>query len=105
MKLFIYILFIFTLLNLFYCTDDSGKATTDEKNSLYYAILIKNAECGNNPGVVPFITNKPSKVGTNICMLAILNAKCPFQIYPIECLEYFKIDVPNVGPKLPKTKI
>jgi hypothetical protein len=70
---------------------------------LISAYLAKTAECGTDPGFPILSTSKyPFEFSINACALSIIQSSCPFTSYPLLCLEVFKIDIPNVGPRIPK---
>jgi hypothetical protein len=93
---------IFILL-LLRCSVESEAKIQERKDTLLFAILAKEQECGVRP-VFPIISldkkNKPPEYGTRACTVAILQSPCPFTNYPLICLEFYKYDVPNAGPKL-----
>ncbi|MBW7858256.1 MAG: hypothetical protein H3C43_08190 [Leptonema sp. (in: Bacteria)] len=76
---------------------DTGIEFEDSMSEIYAATAYKAQECGNQPSL-PFIAPKNAKeYGLRLCSLSILRQECPFQDYPIFCLEMF-IDLPGVGP-------
>ncbi len=103
-KLLCPLLFFITLLNIQNCAlgrDDEFQKNQDALNAV---TLLKRNECGNSPPVPLFKIgkNNPPAFGINACTLAILFQSCPFDTYPLICLEYFNYDVPNIGPDLLK---
>lgn len=75
----------------------------EANQTLITAYLAKSAECGNDPGFPILSQSKyPFEYSVNACALSIIKSDCPFTTYPLLCLEVFKIDIPNVGPKIPK---
>jgi hypothetical protein len=101
-KVFYPILFFLTIVVLQNCvvgTDDEFQKNQDALNT---AFLLKKNECGNSPPFLLFKIgkNNPPTFGINACTLAIIMQPCPFNYYPLICLEYFKYDVPNIGPDL-----
>jgi hypothetical protein len=93
---------LFIAIYIFMNCADTNIATNDEKKSVIAAYILKSSECGNAPGLIPVALNASTKFGVNVCIMTIINSKCPFSNLPIECLEMYKLDVPNVGPRLPK---
>ncbi|MBX7058504.1 MAG: hypothetical protein K1X75_10605 [Leptospirales bacterium] len=45
--------------------------------------------CGAQPGYPLLLPARPSEYGVRLCSLLILQAACPFQDYPIPCLEIY----------------
>jgi hypothetical protein len=96
------IILLFILL-FFKCSAESEATIQDRKDTLLFAILAKEQECGVRPEFPIISLNKkdtPPEYGTRACTVAILQASCPFTSYPLVCLEFYKYDVPNSGPRL-----
>lgn len=96
----------FFLLFLCSCADE-GYYKGEDKRNLFLATIAKGSECD---GVYPGFPLAPldkeiSEFAVHACTLAIIQAECPFLEYPLICLEMFKVDIPNFGPKLIKDKI
>ena len=79
-------------------------ATDEDLKNLFLIISFKKSECGNDPGYLPtvVISDKskfvPAKKDTNACSLAILQQKCPFRNYPLNCyllLKNLEFDLPK----------
>ena len=101
-KLISYILISLIIFIINSCSlDDPSIMTEDDKKNLVFAIGIKANECGGGPGIVIFpIDDKVKKYSMQACTLAILQQDCPFTTYPLICIEIYKTDYPNAGPKL-----
>jgi hypothetical protein len=98
----------FILVNFLFLTCvDPGYYTGEDKLNLNLTIIVKANECG---GIFPNFPLQPlkkeiDKYAVHACTLAIIQTPCPFLSYPIICLEMFKIDVPNFGPKWMENKL
>jgi hypothetical protein len=95
---------IFTIISLGNCTLSNNTDFEEMQMNLNAATLIKLGECGNSPTIPIFKIGKsnPPEFGVRACTVAILLQPCPFTSYPLICLEYYKYDVPNIGPDLLK---
>ncbi len=100
MKNWIRILIFPLLLGQFFCAEDTNYVTEEDKKNLVLAIAAKASECGGvGPSFVAFpIEKKVERLSVQGCTLAILQAECPFQTYPLICIEIYKVDYPHAGP-------
>jgi len=102
--------YIFFYLVIFYIFSFGNCALVNDVDfaemqmNLNAATLLKVAECGNSPPYPIFKIgkSKPPEFGVRACTVAILLQPCPFTSYPLICLEYYKYDVPNIGPDILK---
>lgn len=99
---------ILILIQFAFSCRQEEQAEESHIRDLFYATVLKTSECGNSPKyfIFPFypLTKKdplsisgkvpkdfvPSKKDTNNCTLAIIQQKCPFKEYPLNCLLLFK---------------
>jgi hypothetical protein len=90
------------LLGQFFCVEDNTSVTDEDKKNLVLAIAAKASECGGvGPNFVAFpIDEKVERYSVQGCTLAILQAQCPFETYPLICIEIYKVDYPYAGPKI-----
>lgn len=70
----------------------------DAWHEVYRAIEYKAEKCGNRPDYMLIPPANPPEYGTRLCSLTIINLECPFDDYPLFCLEMYNIDVPGIGP-------
>jgi hypothetical protein len=100
---FIYLV-IFYILSLGNCALSNDVDIAEMQMDLNAATLLKVGECGTSPPFPIFKIgkSKPPEFGVRACTVAILLQSCPFTSYPLICLEYYKYDVPNIGPDLLK---
>jgi hypothetical protein len=78
--------------------EDGTMNEADAYSEIYTAIEQKSTECGGRPGYYLILPTDPLEYGTRLCSLSILRIKCPFNDYPIFCLEMYDIDLPGIGP-------
>lgn len=90
---------LFICLSFMCVTEKDDVNTGDALSEVYAAIQFKARQCGNSPGY-PFIPlGHPTAYGTRLCSLSIIRADCPFNDYPIFCLEFYEgVDIPGIGP-------
>ena len=67
------------------------------------AIDFKANECGHRPAYPMVLPARPSRYGTRLCSLTIMRQACPFNDYPLFCLEMYSLeckvcDLPLIGP-------
>ena len=67
------------------------------------AIDYKAKVCGHSPGYPLLLPNTPSAYGVKLCALTIIRSECPFNDYPLFCLEIYSevcdlCDLPLIGP-------
>jgi hypothetical protein len=98
----IIITIIATIISFSCSSEEIENETFHEKTKyLYSAIAFKNSECKGMPGFPLLIIDKKiSLYGLNACITSIVLQDCPFENYPLICLEIFKYDVKDIGPQL-----
>lgn len=67
------------------------------------AIDFKETQCGQKPNYPLLLPNTPSAYGVTLCALTIIRSECPFNDYPLFCLEIYSevcelCDLPLIGP-------
>lgn len=67
------------------------------------AIAIRAERCNGQPGYPLLLPGKPNEYGLRLCSLLILQGECPFQDFPIACLEIYtevcdNCDIPLFNP-------
>lgn len=94
------LLFIAVLILLsFRCIVEDDKVPTEDAYSeIYAAIQFKSRQCGSMPAYLLPVPQNPPSYGTRLCSLSILRAECPFNDYPVFCVEMMGIDLPGIGP-------
>ena len=93
MKRFVPGIITFLALLLFFtgsCDEVEKMDTTEAYVQVYTAIEYKRAECGDAPLYPLFVPPEPPLQGANTCAFAITDADCPFNDYPLLCLELFE---------------
>ncbi|MCC6276259.1 MAG: hypothetical protein IT569_10410 [Leptospiraceae bacterium] len=87
-----------------FCADQSKEISQEKSlNEIVAATLYKQDECKNFPGYFLPPPKKPFKYGVDACVFSIIRTPCPFNQYPIICVEMYKVDVKGVGPKIDKS--
>ena len=77
---------------------DDSMTRGDATSEIYAAIDAKARECKNRPSFLLLIPDHPDTYGTRLCSLSIIRQSCPFDSYPLFCLEMYKVDLPGIGP-------
>lgn len=77
---------------------EEGYATDEAWSEIYAAIDFKKEECGNEPEQKMLVPPNPPTYGTQLCSISIIRMECPFDHYPILCLEMYGVDIPAFGP-------
>ncbi|MDH5655291.1 MAG: hypothetical protein OEZ34_05255 [Spirochaetia bacterium] len=80
------------------CVEKGRMDTTDAWIEVYVAIHEKAKECGNHPQYILPVFEDPKEYGVRLCSLSILRQDCPFNDYPLFCLEMLEVDLPYIGP-------
>ena len=62
------------------------------------AIDYRATQCGNRPAYPLIIPGAPSTYGTRLCSASILREACPFNDYPLFCLEMYTVECNGKGP-------
>lgn len=96
-RIHILILFI-AALSVTGCPVDTSIDQSDAYNQIYAAIDYKAKECGTSPAYPLILPDTPSNYGVELCSLTIIRLECPFNDYPLLCLEAYNYDVPGIGP-------
>jgi hypothetical protein len=71
----------------------------DATSEIYAAIDAKARQCGSRPGYLLYIPDNPPEYGTRLCSLSIIRQNCPFNDYPLFCLEMYRVKLPGIGPQ------
>ena len=84
-------------------TDEAAMDLGDAYSEIGVAINFKANECNNMPAYPLIIPPEPPEYGVRLCGLLILGEPCPFNDYPIFCLEMYAndcefCDVPGLDP-------
>lgn len=80
------------------CPENTTVPENEAWSQIYAAIDYKARECGNQPNYILIVPREPSQYGVELCSLTILRQECPFNDYPIFCVEMYEIDLPGIGP-------
>ncbi|MBI41779.1 MAG: hypothetical protein CMF59_19460 [Leptospiraceae bacterium] len=80
------------------CPENTTVPEDEAWSQIYAAIDYKYRECGNQPNYILIVPREPSQYGVELCALTILRQECPFNDYPIFCVEMYDIDLPGIGP-------
>lgn len=81
------------------CLAESVSVDTSEAYSqIFAAIDYKREACGDWPGFYLVPLDNPQQYGTDLCSLSIIREECPFDDYPVFCMEMYDIDLPLIGP-------
>ena len=83
--------------------EDAVLNTDDAYTEIAAAINLKANECGNQPAYPLIIPISPPEYGVRLCGLLIIGAQCPFNDYPVFCIEMYTrtcdfCDVPILNP-------
>lgn len=84
-------------------SDEAAMDLNDAYSEIGAAIQFKANECGNQPAYPLILPGKPPEYGIRLCSLLILGESCPFQNYPLFCLEVYSedcefCDIPGLDP-------
>ncbi|MCR9143676.1 MAG: hypothetical protein NXI24_15620 [bacterium] len=84
-------------------SDEAAMDLNDAYSEIGAAINFKAQECGTMPAYPLILPGKPTEYGVRLCGLLILGESCPFQNYPLFCLEIYSeqcdfCDVPGLDP-------
>ncbi|MBE7410461.1 MAG: hypothetical protein HS129_00110 [Leptospiraceae bacterium] len=94
-----YAILIFLLFG--FCSDDTEKISREKTiNEIIVATLYKIGECKQFPGYFLVPPKEPYKYGVDACVFSIIRTPCPFNQYPLICIEMYKVDVKGIGPKI-----
>ncbi len=80
------------------CMEDDSFQQDDAYNELYATIEYKAKQCGQRPPYFLILPGIPTKYEVDLCSITIIRQECPFNDYPIFCLELYG-DLPGIGPK------
>lgn len=80
------------------CPENTTVPEDEAWSQIYAAIDYKYKECGNQPNYILIVPHEPSQYGVELCSLSILRQECPFNDYPLFCVEMYEIDLPGIGP-------
>lgn len=80
------------------CVMESSLPAIDAQSEIYAAIAYKEGSCGQRPDFILIVPPQPSQYGTELCSISIIRMECPFDHYPMYCLELYNIDIPGIGP-------
>jgi len=90
---------LFFFFHIASCAVEKGTMNTyDAWAEIYTAIDRKAAECGNHPPYFLPVFNDPQEYGVRLCSLSIIRQACPFNDYPLFCVEMLGYDLPLIGP-------
>lgn len=83
--------------------DETAMDLGDAYSEIGAAINFKANECGQMPAYPLIIPGKPPEYGVRLCGLLILGQPCPFNDYPLFCLELYTedcefCDIPGLDP-------
>lgn len=84
--------------------DEAAMDLGDAYSEIGVAINFKANECGGNmPSYPLIIPAEPPEYGVRLCGLLILAEPCPFNDYPLFCLELYAddcdfCDIPGLDP-------
>jgi hypothetical protein len=83
--------------------DEAAMDLGDAYSEIGTAINFKANECGNMPAYPLIIPPEPPEYGVRLCGLLILGEPCPFNDYPLFCLELYAdicefCDIPGLNP-------
>ena len=72
-------------------------------SEIHVAIQSRAQRCGQEPAYPLLLPGKPPEYGLRLCSLLILQGPCPFQDYPIGCIEMYNevcesCDLPGFSP-------
>lgn len=70
----------------------------DAYSQLYSAIDYKAEVCGQKPGYFLILPGEPTQYEVDLCSITIVRSECPFNDYPLFCLELYG-DLPLIGPE------
>ncbi len=77
--------------------EDDDMTNQDAYGQLYSAIQYKQNECGQSPGYFLIFPSEPTQYEIDLCSISIIRQECPFNDYPLFCLEIYG-DLPLIGP-------
>ena len=80
------------------CVIEANLPAEDAQSEIYAAIAYKEGSCGQRPDFLLIVPARPSQYATELCSISIIRLECPFDRYPMYCLELYNIDVPGIGP-------
>ena len=100
-KLFIYIILFFASIQVIGCSSSEGRMDMADANLLILvASSYREQKCGARPAHTFFVIQDPVDFAVNACMFTLMRDPCPFDAYPLVCLELYDIDIPFIGPNL-----
>lgn len=75
----------------------------DAYSEIHAAISVRIGRCGNQPGYPLLILDSPPSYGLRLCSLLIIQGECPFNDYPVGCIEMYtnecdSCDLPGFNP-------
>lgn len=74
----------------------NGYVEKDEaQKDILVATAYKTQECGSGPGYFLPIIKDQDQNAVSGCVIAIVNAQCPFNEYPLLCIRVYGEDVPG----------
>lgn len=83
--------------------DESAMDLGDAYSEIWAAVVFKANQCGNEPQYPLLIPRDPPEYGVRLCSLLILGQPCPFNDYPLFCVELYAdscefCDIPGLNP-------
>jgi len=100
LKLLLFLTLLSFISGMISCAAEKATMDTDQAwFEIYTAIDYKANECKSRPSYPMIVFNDPDTYSVRLCSLSIIHAECPFENYPIFCIEMLGVDLPLIGPK------
>ncbi|MCB1165866.1 MAG: hypothetical protein KDK37_10130 [Leptospiraceae bacterium] len=80
------------------CAEDTTVPDDEAMSQIYAAVNYKAKECGNEPAYILIVPHEPTQHSVDLCALTIIRSECPFNDYPLFCVEMYDVDIPGISP-------
>lgn len=80
------------------CPEDTTVPDDEAMSQIYAAVNYKAKECGNEPAYILIVPHEPTQHSVDLCALTIIRSECPFNDYPLFCVEMYDVDIPGISP-------